>query len=84
MRRMSRDIPTPDQIRRLMRATRTSQTELAAALGVSQATVSKWVAGLSPMRGVYWWVWRMDAAAEAGELRWPPPTFDELEALLDG
>ena len=79
---MSQDMPKPAQVATLLRLTGWTQTDLAASLGVSQASVSKWLSGAAPMRGPFWWVMRMDAAAERGVVQWPPPTFAELVTLL--
>lgn len=81
---MSREIPTPEQVAHLLDRVGWTASDLAYNLGVTPGAVSRWCSGGSPMKGVYWWVFRADVAADLGVFAWPPPSFDELMKLLKG
>jgi transcriptional regulator with XRE-family HTH domain len=56
--------------------------ELAFRCGVTQATASRWLSGVSPVSPVNSEFIRAEMALDAGRPSWPPPSFDELMKLL--
>lgn len=76
---MKEEAPREGELQKLMDAASLGQTEVAAYVGVSQPTVSKWALGDRRMPPAAWLVLRADIALDNfGVQRWPPPSFDVL------